>query len=67
MTTTSGNIAGTIRPFGGVLKRQKAGNIYDIDEITPTGTKKVKLKGVIEMIVIDGNLFFKKKNDPSSR
>lgn len=58
MTTTSANIAGTIRPFGGVLKRQRAGNVYDIDELTPTGSKKVKnkKKGVMELLVIDGKV-----------
>ena len=58
MTTTSGNIAGTIRPFGGVLKRQRQGNIFDMDEITPTGPKKKKKKkkGVMEVRIVSGQV-----------
>lgn len=54
MTTTSSNIAGVIRPIGGKLKRQVPGRIYDIDEITPTGSKKQKKKCqcVLELLSI---------------
>jgi len=64
MTTTSANIAGTIQPFGGPLKRQRAGSVYDMDEITPTGTKKKKKKkGVMELLFIDGEVMLEKKAD----
>jgi hypothetical protein len=59
--TTSTNISGVIKPLGGVLRRQVPGKVYDIDEITPTGTKKKKRKkkgGVFEMLSFDGELLF---------
>ena len=50
MTTTSANIAGVMTPFGGMLKRQEPGNVDDIEEITPTGSRRVKYKdGVYEV------------------
>lgn len=62
MTTTSANIAGVIKPFGGLLKRQRQGNVYDLDEITPTGAKKPKKKkGVMELLVVDGEVILEKR------
>lgn len=64
MTTTSANIAGVIKPFGGMLKRHVAGSVYDIDEITPIGTKKKKKKrGVYELLVVDGEVMLEAKRE----
>ena len=67
MTTTSANIAGTIRPFGGVLKRQRAGSVVDMDEITPTGTKKKKKKkGVYEFVIKGSEVLLENTNRRSN-
>ena len=61
MTTTSANVAGVMTPFGGVLKRQRAGAVYDMDVITPTGTKKKKKKnGVMELLFFGGEVLLEK-------
>ena len=59
MTTTSANVAGVMTPFGGVLKRQRAGSVYDMDVITPTGTKKKK-NGVMELLFFGGEVLLEK-------
>ncbi|MBN2258496.1 MAG: hypothetical protein JW704_11890 [Anaerolineaceae bacterium] len=67
MTTTSANIAGVMQPFGGLLRRQVPGKVYDIDEITPTGTKKKRKKnGVYELVSIDGRVVLEARQERKS-
>ena len=62
MTTTSANIAGVIRPLGGVLRRVGPGRILDIDEIQPTaGKKRTAVNGMFELFFVDGKVVLEKK------
>ncbi|MDD5510939.1 MAG: hypothetical protein PHI12_09015 [Dehalococcoidales bacterium] len=66
MTTTSANIAGVMIPLGWMLRRVFPGEVIDVDdieEITPTGSRKRKLTaGVYELFVPDGDAVVEAKD-----